>query len=118
MYRRFISVTLATTTVVATLLTIAGPVRADDAETIRQLEQQLADAVVEGDVATFDRLFAEDFTHGSQSGRFRTKDEWMKGKQQGESAYVSFDSANLQVHVSGDTAVVTGSSRPSSISGN
>lgn len=89
-----------------------GRALADDSEEIRQLEQQLADAVVKGDVATFDRLFADDFTHGSQSGRFRTKAAWMKGKQQGKSAYVSSDSTDVQVRVSGDTAVVTGLSKP------
>lgn len=86
--------------------------QADDVATIRQHEQQLADAIVKGDVATFDRLFAEDFTHGSQSGRFRTKTEWMKGKRNGESAYLSFESSDVQVRVSGDTAVVTGLSKP------
>lgn len=85
---------------------------ADDSATIRQLEQQLADAVVKGDVATFKRLFAEDFTHGSQSGRFRTKAEWMNGKRQGESAYISFESSEMHVRMSGDTAVVTGLSKP------
>lgn len=88
---------------------------ADDAGTeleIRRLEGLLDKAVVEGDVATFDRLFASDFTHGSQSGRFRTKAEWMKGKVQGKSSYISFDVTDLQVRVVDDTAIVTGVSKP------
>lgn len=87
-------------------------VPADNADTVRHLEQQLADAIVKGDVATFDRLCAEDFTHGGQSGRFLTKAEWMKPKRQGESVYVSFDSEDVNVRVSSDTAVVTGLSKP------
>lgn len=83
----------------------------DDAAQIRELEGELNRAVVAGDVATFDRLLADDFTHGSQSGRFRTKGEWMKGKEQGKSAYVSFEGQDVQVSVSGDTAVVTGISK-------
>ena len=79
---------------------------------IRQLERQFNEAVVNGDVATFDRLLADNFTHGSQSGRFRTKTEWMKGKEQGKSAYLSFESEDLRVRVIGDTAVVTGLSKP------
>jgi ketosteroid isomerase-like protein len=75
---------------------------------IRNLEMQLNEAVVKGDVAAFDRLFEEDFTHGSQSGRFRTKAEWMQGKEQGKSEYLSFESDDVQVRVMGDTAVVTG----------
>lgn len=85
---------------------------ADDEAAIHKLEARLNKAVVEGDVATFDRLFAADLTHGSQSGRFRTKAEWMKGKVQGKSSYVGFDSEGLQVRVSGDTAIVTGLSKP------
>lgn len=88
---------------------------ADDASTeteVRRLEGLLDKAVVEGDVATFDRLFAKDFTHGSQSGRFRTKAEWMKGKVQGQSSYISFDVTDLQVRVVDDTAIVTGVSKP------
>jgi ketosteroid isomerase-like protein len=89
--------------------------KGDDARTqeqIRELEAELNRAVVAGDVAAFDRLFADDFTHGSQSGRFRTKAEWMSGRQPGESAYVSFESTNVQVRVAGETAVVTGLSTP------
>ena len=59
------------------------------ADEIRRLESQLSRAIVAGDVGFFDRVFADDFTHGSQSGKFRTKAEWMKGKEQGKSAYVS-----------------------------
>ena len=91
---------------------LTAPVSADDASAIRRLEARLNTAVVKGDMATFDRLFATDFTHGSQSGRFRSKAEWMKGKQQGRSAYVSFDSSELKVRVAGDTAVVTGLAKP------
>lgn len=96
-------------------LVISGSRRVSADETtnaIRKLEEQLNEAVVKGDVATFDRLFADDFTHGSQSGRFRTKAEWMKGKVQGKSAYVSFTGKDLQIRVTGDTAIVTGLSQP------
>ncbi|MDA1016796.1 MAG: nuclear transport factor 2 family protein, partial [Planctomycetota bacterium] len=101
--------------VAAVLLAGVAQVRSDDSSAkaeIRRLEGILDRAVVEGDVATFDRLFAKDFTHGSQSGRFRTKPEWIKGKVQGKSSYISFDVADLQVRVVDDTAVVTGVSTP------
>ena len=56
MNRRSSSAWLPVTTIVATLLTIAGYVRAEDTEAqIRKFESQLNKAVVEGDVATFDR---------------------------------------------------------------
>ena len=100
------------TLLVAVLLACRTAVAADARRDIRELEARLDRAVVEGDVATFDRLFAADFTHGSQSGRFRTKTEWLQGKEQGTSAYVSFDAQDVQVRVAGETAIVTGLSKP------
>jgi ketosteroid isomerase-like protein len=79
----------------------------------RACQDRLNAAVVQGDVATFDRLFADDFTHTSQDGHFRTRAEWMKGRVQGKTNYVSFDVDNLQIRVFGETAVVTGMSKPS-----
>ena len=82
---------------------------AENAESqVRAAEVALTEAFVVGDVTTFERLLADDFTHGSQSGRFRTKAEWMKGKEQGKSSYLQFKTEDLQVRVSGDTAVVSG----------
>lgn len=82
-------------------------------KSIRELEDALNKAVVQGDVATFDRLFADDFTHTSQDGHFRTRAEWMKGRVQGKTNYVSFDVDNLQIRIFDETAVVTGLSKPS-----
>ncbi len=81
---------------------------ADDADTIGRLEQQLREAILNGDVDTIDCLLAEEFTHGSQSGRFRSKSEWLEGKKQGESAYTDFDYEGIDYRLSGDTAIVTG----------
>lgn len=80
--------------------------------TLLELEKQLDTAVVQGDVKAFDRLFAEDFTHTSQDGRQRTKPEWMKGRIQGKTNYVSFDVDDRQIRVYERTAVVTGISKP------
>jgi ketosteroid isomerase-like protein len=103
----------------AAFLGLAEPLRAQPKEPagaveseILKLEAALNQAVVTGDVITFGRLFAEDFTHTSQNGRSRTKAQWLKGKQQGQSNYVSFDVAETAVRVLGDSAVVTGISTP------
>ena len=103
------------------ILRTLGPAtagRAEDrgagvAEALRELEGQLNKAVVQGDVATFDRLLADDFTHTSQDGRFRTRAEWMKGRVQGKTNYVSYDVEDLQIRVYGDAALATGLSKPS-----
>lgn len=91
-----------------TFFAIAIPTLADEVAGIRQAEQSLNRAVIEGDVATFQRLLADDFTHGSHSGRLRTKAEWLEGKRQGESAYEAYDNSDLQIRLAGDAAVVTG----------
>lgn len=91
---------------VATLISV--PTLADEVEGIRQVEANLNRAVVEGDVATFQRLLAEEFTHGSHNGRLRTKGEWLEGKRQGESVYEAYDSSHLHIRMAGDAAVVTG----------
>lgn len=82
--------------------------RQEAEQEIRQLEDGVNRAIVEGDVAFFDRVLAEDFTHTSQSGRFRTKAEWMKGRKQSESSYLSFATGQLDIRIYGDIAIVTG----------
>lgn len=85
----------------------------DEATDIRDLENRLNEAIVKGDVATFERLFADDFTHTSQDGTFRTRAEWLKGRVQGKSNYISYDVDGRQVRIYGETAVVTGLAKPS-----
>jgi uncharacterized protein (TIGR02246 family) len=88
---------------------------------IRELEAQLSRAVVTGDRALYERVFAPDFTHTSHAGKFKTRAEWMaenkfenlQGKPQaGKTTYEAFDVDDLAVRIYGDTAVVTGRSTP------
>lgn len=84
----------------------------DESTEIRELEEQVNEAVVNGDLKFFEENFADDFMHTSHSGRFRTKAEWLKGRKPGESPYTSFQTKDLQIRLYGDTAVVTGKSVP------
>jgi ketosteroid isomerase-like protein len=88
---------------------------------IRELEAQLSRAVVEGNRAFYERVLADDFTHTSHSGQFKTRDQWMAenkfenrpGKPQpGKTYYEAFDVDDLAVRIYGETAVVTGRSTP------
>jgi ketosteroid isomerase-like protein len=86
-------------------------------QAIRALERQLSEAVVRGDRAIFDRLFADDFTHTSHTGAFKTKAEWMaEGKsadrQPGKTTYDAYQADDLAVRIYGETAVVTGRLSP------
>jgi uncharacterized protein (TIGR02246 family) len=99
--------------IVALCLVGEGAGETDDIKSVRELEARVNKAVLEGDVATFERLFAADFTHTSHDGRFRTRAEWMKGRVQGKSSYKSYDIEDVQIRDYGQTAVVTCLVRPS-----
>jgi uncharacterized protein (TIGR02246 family) len=97
----------------------AGPVASQTRETapaereIRTLEARLNEAIVRADLAFFDRVFAEDFTHTNHTGAFRTKAQWLGNHKPGaKSPYDSFDTEDLAVRVYGETALVTGRTVP------
>src|SRR5262249_26082943 len=78
-----------------------------DEKSIQELEGQLTEAVLHGEVATFERLFADDFTHTSQDGTFRTRAAWLKGRVPGKTNYVSYEVDDQRIRIYGETAVVT-----------
>ena len=80
---------------------------------IRTLEAELNVAIVRADLAFFDRVFAEDFTHTNHTGAFRTKARWLANHKPGaKNPYDRFDAEDLAVRVYGKTAEVTGRSVP------
>jgi hypothetical protein len=88
---------------------------------IRDLEGQLSRAVIKGDRGFFERLLADDFTHTSHSGQFKTRKEWMSENkfenhegqpQPGKTHYEAFEVDDLAIRIYGETAVVTGRSTP------
>jgi hypothetical protein len=96
------------------------PPDARAAREVPGLEAQFGRAVVEGDRAFFDRVLADDFTHPSHAGVFKTKAEWRaedkcgdKGDSRGSRTRSdSYDIDDLAIRISGNTAVVTGRTRP------
>jgi hypothetical protein len=115
---------------IAITVTDLGAVKSDDrtdttarAE-IRDLERQLSRAVIRGDRAFFEHVLADDFTHTSHSGQFKTRSEWMaenkfenrEGQPQpGKTHYEAFDVDDLAIRIYGETAVVTGRSTPKGV---
>jgi uncharacterized protein (TIGR02246 family) len=90
----------------------AGPERTTPKDEIRDLEGLLNNAVVKGDVELFNDLLADDFTHTSHNGKYRSRAEWLKGKVQGKSSYTAYDVEALSIRVLGDTAIVTAVAEP------
>ncbi len=76
--------------------------------------------MVEGDRAFFERVLADDFTHTSHTGIFKTRAEWLaedksgvqRDAQGGCTRYETYDVDDLAVRIYGDTAVVTGRTSP------
>jgi len=90
----------------------AGGVEEGAEKQIRNLEEQINRAVVSGDLHVFERLLAEDFTHTNQTGKFRTRTEWLANHKPGQSPYDAYDVDDLNIRVYGDTAVVTARTTP------
>ena len=116
------SIALALLAAGATLAQTSAPFREGgnrDEKEVRELEEQLAKAVVRGDREFFERTLAEDFTHTSHTGAFKTKAQWMAEskfsdarQKAGATRYDAFELDQLDVRLYGDTAVVTGRSTP------
>jgi ketosteroid isomerase-like protein len=123
------SVLLGILGLVAVLLMSAQPARPAGREDggergsereVRELEGQFARAAVRGDRAFYERALADDFTHTSHSGVFKTRAQWLAEAKGGDPAeakpgtthYEALDVDDLAVRVYGDTAVVTGRTTP------
>jgi ketosteroid isomerase-like protein len=102
------------------ILAADGPVDNPAVREIQELEAQFGRAVIAGDRAYYDRVLAEDFTHTSHSGVFKTRAEFMaenkfdqkKDPESGRTRYDAYDVDDLAIRVYGDTAVVTGRTSP------
>ena len=102
------------------VLAADGPPVSEAQREIRELEAQFARAVVEGDRAFYDRVLADDFTHTSHSGMFKTRADFMAENKfgtkddsaSGRTRYDAYDVDDLAIRIYGDTAVVTGRTSP------
>jgi ketosteroid isomerase-like protein len=74
---------------------------------VRDLEAQFEQAVVKGNVEFFEKTLAKDFTHTTQSGVIRNREEWLANHKSGQSNYESLNTDQLAIRVYGNTALVT-----------
>jgi len=77
---------------------------------VRQIESEWGEAFEQRDVATLDRLMADDYVLTDPLGNVRTKAESLAAIETNRLRFESSESDNVNVHVNGDTAVVTGRS--------
>jgi ketosteroid isomerase-like protein len=74
---------------------------------IESLEAQWRTAVLQNDVATVNRLLADDYLGINPNGTLETKADALALRRAGTMKVSSIDPINMKVRVYGDTAVVT-----------
>jgi ketosteroid isomerase-like protein len=74
---------------------------------IENLESQWRAALMQNDVATINRLLADDYLGINPNGTLETKADALAQRRAGTTKISSIDPINLKVRVYGDTAVVT-----------
>jgi ketosteroid isomerase-like protein len=74
---------------------------------IENLEAQWRTAVLQNDVATVNRLLADDYLGINPNGTLETKADALALRRSGTTKISSMDPINMKVRVYGDTAVVT-----------
>ncbi len=77
---------------------------------IRRLEEQRNQAILHADVATLDRMTADDYTFITLKGELRTKADILQGFRSGAIHYDNRRVSDLKIRLYGNTAVVTGRS--------
>lgn len=77
-------------------------------EEIKALELKLADLILRGDWAEYEKYVAPDFTRIDDAGRFETRDEFMSGLKNGGRKVIVMEPEDLVARSYGETAVLQG----------
>lgn len=77
-------------------------------ETIKHIEQNLAQAVLKGDTEVLDNIYADDFKFTHSTGLIQTKEEWMNFLKKGSIKAFERTVDSIEVELHGDVALTTG----------
>ena len=80
------------------------------AQEIIKLEQDRVDAVIKGDTAKLEQIFADDLVYTHSNARVETKSDFLNSVKSGSIKYESMKHSNVQVTLYGNTAVMRGES--------
>lgn len=75
-------------------------------QAVRQLDQDLLDAIVKNDTALFERVATDDYTATNPIGMNSTKAQAIAGAKNYKFESLNADDVNVRIY--GDTAIVTG----------
>jgi uncharacterized protein (TIGR02246 family) len=79
-----------------------------DIEAIKQLGQDMGDAMVAVDIDKLNQIFADDWVTVGASGKIVTKESMLRDCKSGDHQLVSFELGPIDVQVLGDAAVAHG----------
>jgi len=77
-------------------------------QTLKDLENRWVNALVKGDVATFDSILADGYVETDESGSVNDKQSGIDAVKSADVKFTSIKLDDVKVHQFGDTAVVTG----------
>ena len=80
-----------------------------DVNTIKQLEQDMGDAMVRVDIGKLSQIYADDFATVGSSGKVVTKEDLLHDFDSFHDKLESFENGPIEVQVFGDVAVASGS---------
>ena len=78
-------------------------------ETLKQIERDMGQAMVDVDIEKLNRIFADDWTSIGSSGTVVTKEKILRDFQSGVDRLDAFELGSMDVQVKGTVAVVHGS---------
>jgi ketosteroid isomerase-like protein len=81
---------------------------ANDIAAIRQISRDMGDAMVAGDIATLDRMFADDWVSVASTGKVATKESILSGFKSGGDKLQAYELGPIDVQVFGNVAVAHG----------
>jgi ketosteroid isomerase-like protein len=92
---------------------LAGPPQPSndptDVNALKQLEQDMGDAMVRVDIDKLSQIYADDFATIGSSGRIITKKDLLRDFESFHDKLESFENGPMDVQVFGNVAVVNGS---------
>ena len=93
--------------VLVALLSAAAAPAQDTARSVEQIERDLVAAIGRGDLATYDRIVADDYVAFEASGKTSPKAEILASYRSGARKYTNLEIFDVEGRIFGDTAVVT-----------
>ena len=82
-----------------------------------KVEDERFEAFMKGDAAALDRIIDDDFAYTNANGETHTKAELIADVRSGNLKYTSMNHSDVRVHIYENTAVLTGRSSSTYISG-